>query len=260
MNAHAGIFDYDPAWNESLKGPFLRSFLLHVTVIGGFTAYALLGGIERFGDKDAGGAVVGITAVKSIPLASRGDPNPVAHDTKSIAPPAPVEKPAPKTQPKEDPREAIAIEKSKTRPLPKATERPLKSFSEIAQNQVTSKSAPAASDPLFSVPGSGQIGPSQNSVLGTRFGWYAAQLREIVQQNWSTADVPAAYKTAPQVTVVFELARNGTASKIRLTQRSGVRELDFSVERAIQISMFPPLPREYEKESVEVDFQFQLRR
>jgi protein TonB len=260
MNPYAATFEHDPAWSESLKGPLFRSFMLHLAVIGGFTAYALLGAVEKFGDKDAGGAVVGITAVKSIPLVSRGEPNPVAHDTTSVAPPppAPVQKAAPKAQPEKDPREAIALEKSKR--LPPPTQSTLKSFSEIAKNQVTSKSAPAASDPLFSVTGAGQIGVSQNSVLGSRFGAYAAQLRQIVQQNWNTSDVPAAIKTARQVMVVFTLARNGTASNIRLTQRSGVAELDFSVQRAIQISSFPELPREYEKDSVEVEFQFELRR
>jgi len=261
MTAHVSTFDHDPAWNESLKAPFLRSTLLHVAIIGGFSAYAYwIGGIEVFGDKNAGGSTVGIEVVQSIPLPSRGEANPVANDTKSVAPPPPAPKAAPKAKVEPPPPDAIAIEKSKTTPRP-TPPRTLRSFEDIEKNQVTSKSAPALSNPMFApVAGSGQIGVGANTTLGTRFPAYAAQLRQIVQQNWRTSDVDPSIKTAPRVTVVFELLRNGTVRNIQLRQKSGIATLDFSIQRAIQISSFPPLPQEYERQSIDVEFQFELRR
>jgi len=260
MSAQVATFDHDPGWAESLKTPFVRSMLLHLGIVGAFIAYGLMGGMERFGAQDAGGAVVGVEAVKSIPLPSRGETNPVAHDTPSITPPKPVEKAAPKARPEKPPPDAIAIEKSKAKtPPPPAAER-LKPFDALTDNQLTSKSAPALSNPMFSVAGSGQIGVSQNTTLGTRCPGYAAQIREIVQRNWRTADIPAAIKSAPRVTVEFLLLRDGGTRDIKLTQRSNIAELDFSVQRAIQASTFPSLPRECEKESVDVEFNFELRR
>jgi hypothetical protein len=66
-------------------------------------------GVERWGDpKSLGGGAVGITAVDRIPLPSRqGRVNPVANDTESQVPSAPV-KPQPKQAVREDPK-AIAI-------------------------------------------------------------------------------------------------------------------------------------------------------
>jgi len=259
--SYAATFEHDPAWKESLKGPLVRSTILHLAVIGGFSAYAWwLGGVETLGAKDAGGAAVGIQVVNAIPLVTTGETNPVANDSKAVAPPKPVEKPAPKAQPEKNP-DGIAIEKSKKAPPP-VQQKTLKSFSEIATNQLTSKELPRLSSPMFApVAGSGQIGLKEDSPLGTRFPAYAAHVRQMVQQNWRTTDVPDSIKTAPRVIAVFQLMRDGTARGVRLKQESGVPTLDFSVQRAIQAaSPFQPIPAEFERDSIEVEFTFELRR
>ena len=115
---------------------------------------------------------------------------------------------------------------------------------------------------MFSgVTGSGQIGINANTTLGTRFPAYAGQIRQLVQQNWRTADVDPSIKTAPRVTAVFTLMRDGTTRNIHLTQQSRIPTLDFSVQRAIQAATpFPPIPAEFEKDSIEVEFAFDLKR
>lgn len=262
MSVHTGTFDErGPMWDESLKGPFWRSLTLHAAVIGGFSLYAWwTGATEVFGDPNAGGFAVGIEVVKSIPLPSRGETNPVANDTRSTAPPKAAAKQAPKTAPEPPDPDAIAIGRAKSRPA--AVQRTLRSFDELASNQLTSRSLPALSSPMFSaVPGSGQIGMAGNTTLGTRFPAYAAQIRQRVQQNWRTGDVDPSLKTAPRVTIVFQIMRDGSTRNVRLTQRSGIATLDFSVERAIvSASPFPPLPAEYERDSIDVEFNFELRR
>lgn len=261
MSAYAATFEHDPAWTESLKGSFVRSTLLHIAIVGGFSAYAWwFGGKESLGDPNAGGTAVGIEVVKAIPLVSKGETNPVANDTKSVAPPKQAEKKAPKAQPEKSP-DGIAIEKAKQK-QPPAAQRTLRPFDEVADNQLTSKSLPSLSSPMFAnVAGSGQIGMAGNTTLGTRFPAYAGQIRLLVQQNWRTEDVNASIKTAPRVIVVFQLMRDGTARGVRLTQASGYPDLDFSVRRAIEsASPFPRIPPDFEKDSIEVEFQFELRR
>ena len=258
MSAYVGTFDPRPAWNESLKGPFVRSLMLHLAIAGGASVYAWLSGVIKLGAPDAGGNVVGVEIVNEIPLPSSSQRNPVANDTQSTAPPPPAPKAAPKAAP-ERPEKGIAIEKSKKAPPPAQPK--LKSFTELASNQVTSRTLPKMGDPMFAVKGSGQIGISENTTLGTRLPGYATALRNIVQGKWRTDDVAASIKTAPRVTISFVLMRDGTVKNVRLTRRSGVPALDFSVERAIQLSLpFPRIPPEYEGDSIDVDFSFDLRR
>ncbi len=77
---HADILDQ----RESLRAPFTGALALHAAVVGGLVLSTYIyGHRELFGDKNAGGAAVGIEAVKSIPLQHSGPANPVAHDPES---------------------------------------------------------------------------------------------------------------------------------------------------------------------------------
>lgn len=263
MSAQAQALDPRDAFSESLKGPFVRSLLLHIVVLFGMTGAAwFTEPTERFGSPDAGGTAVGIESVESVPIPSRGRPNPVANDSKSVLPPDPAP-PQPKPQEEKPPEDAVAlnIKQPAPQPQPQAPKQRFKSFKEL-DNQLTSKTAPALSSQMFSQSaGSGQIGTGMNTTLGTRFGAYAQQIRELVSRAWRTNDVDPAIREGPVVIATFELMRDGTARNLRLLQRSGITTLDVSVQRAIQdASPFPPLPVGYEKDSATVEFQFELRR
>ncbi|MGH9646818.1 MAG: hypothetical protein ACRD4E_08390, partial [Bryobacteraceae bacterium] len=76
---HADILDQ----RDSLRAPFTGALALHVGVVGALVVYAYIyGHRELIGDPNAGGAAVGIEAVKAIPLPHNGPENPVAHDSK----------------------------------------------------------------------------------------------------------------------------------------------------------------------------------
>jgi len=258
MTADAGMLDQ----HENVRGAFTRSVVFHLALVGGLTLYAWLNRPgESFGAEDAGGAAVGVTAVDSVPLVSRGPENPVANDTTSEVPQE-VSKPAPKAAPEPEPKDAISLlppeKKSKQALTPKPR---LKSFTEIAQNQLTSKSAQAVSSPLFSPPaGAGQINVGGDTTLGNRFPEYAAQIQEITRRSWRVQDVDRSVTTGPPVTIRFDLLKDGKVSNVQLVRRSGIDSLDLSVRNAVEEAHYPPLPAGFERNSVPVEFTMVLKR
>jgi TonB family protein len=259
--AHIDILDQ----RESLRGPFTGALTLHVAAIVGLAAYTWMAGHrEAFGDPNAGGAAVGIQAVKTIPLPHHGPENPVAHDTPSEVPQEPVKQERAKKEPP-PPKNAVEL-KSKTAKQLRAKVEPqvrhFKSFDELDPNKIKSQEAPAVSNPMFSeMPGSGRIGTGANTSLGTRFGEYSARIQQLVTQHWRTGDVDASIRTGPTVIANFEIERDGKIGPVRIVQGSGISTLDFSVRRAIlEASPFPPLPREFERNSATVEFVFELKR
>jgi TonB family protein len=121
----------------------------------------------------------------------------------------------------------------------------------------------ALSSPMYSeAPGSGQVGTTANTTLGSRFAGYAAQIRTLVAQQWRTSGIDQRLQNPPQVIVTFELMRNGTIRNLRLLQKSGNSALDLSVLRAIEdaAAPFPPIPPGFEKDYAKVEFTFELKR
>ena len=261
--AHADILDQ----RESLRAPFTGALALHAAVIGALVAYAYLyGHRELFGDKNAGGVAVGIEAVKSIPLPHSGPENPVAHDTKSEVEPKPANQERVKKEPP-PPKDAVELKSKTAKQLRAKVEtqpqvRHFKSFDELDPNKLRAQESPAVSSPLYSAaPGAGLIGAGINTTLGTRFGAYAQQIRDLVARKWHPGDVDAKIRTAPQVVATFELMRDGSIGKPDVVQSSGIQALDFSVQRAIlEASPFPPIPSGFEGKSTTVTFTFELKR
>jgi periplasmic protein TonB len=260
---HADILDQ----RESLRGPFTGALALHIAAIGGLAVYTyLLGHREAFGDPNAGGAAVGISVTKSIPLPHTGPQNPVAHDSESQVPQEPAKQEKAKKEPP-PPKNAVEL-KSRTAKQLRAKVQPqpqphhYKSFDELDPNKIKSQQAPAVSSPLFSeMAGAGRVGTGANTTLGSRFGAYSELIQERVTQHWRTGDVDASIRTAPQVVVNFEIQRNGSIGAVRIVQQSGIASLDFSVRRAIlEASPFPPLPQGFERNSATVEFVFELKR
>jgi protein TonB len=260
---HADILDQ----RDSLRAPFTGALALHVAVIGGLAAYMfVLGHRESFGDPNAGGAAVGISVTKAIPLPHTGPENPVAHDTESQVPQEPAKQERVKKEPP-PPKNAVELKSKTAKVRAKVETRPqpqhhFKSFDELDPSKIKSPQAPAVSNPLFSeTPGSGHIGTGANTSLGSRFGAYSALIQQRITEHWRTGDVDASIRTAPQVVVNFEIRRDGTITTPRIVQGSGITALDFSVRRAIlEANPFPPLPKEFERNSAVIEFVFELKR
>ena len=246
---------------EPVSRAFWGALALHVAIFGGLTAFNLVSQRDSFGAPDAGGAAVGVEAVKALPLAHRGPTNPVANDSKSEVPQEP---PAKKEAIKEDtPKDAVRL-KGKTPKKAAATTKPprFRSFDDLQPNQLTSSLPQAVSNQAFSaMPGAGRVGTGANTTLGNRFPAYAAQIQQIIAQKWRTNDVDPTVRTAPPVVATFEIMRNGSVRAVALLDKSGISTLDFSVQRAILDSNpFPPLPPGFDKDSAKVELWFELKR
>jgi TonB family protein len=246
---------------ESVRNPLFGSLALHVGMVALAGLWAVVGnsGTERWGDpKSLGGGAVGITAVDRIPLPSRqGRINPVANDTESQVPSAPVKpQPKPKQAVKEDPN-AIAL-KSRNAKAPGPPTVPQKYTAPAKPNQVYSSTGQAATSPMFSqAPGGGGVGSGSQNPFGNRFGYYEQLIRDKVARNWRSQELG---KTAsPPVVVTFDILRNGSVQNVRVSRPSGNFALDQSAQRAILMSNpFPPLPAQFERDVATIDFTFRL--
>lgn len=213
--------------------------------------------------------------VKNIPIPQKpAPPNPLANESKSSVPQAPPEKPQPKPQAKApDPVKAIEIP-DKVKPAPakakasaepprKAQQKPqqtpaFRMPTEYKPNQVNSRTAPALSNPMFGMQGSGGIDIGPASVLGNRFGAYVSLMRDRIAQNWNKSDVRAG--ASDKVAISFTIARNGGVSNVQVSKPSGNYLLDNSAKRAVVDSNpLPPLPQQFQKNEATVELWFQLK-
>jgi TonB family protein len=256
MTDHMGALDAP----DRVQKYFLIAGGLHLAVVGGmFASKWFAGHTEMMGDPNAGGSSVGIEVASSIPIPHQGKVNPVANDTQSQVPQE--TKPVEKVKQEKVSKDAVAL-KSKTekpKPVQQASARRLKSFDANEDTQIRNQTGRQANSELYSVAGSGQIGTGEHTTLGTRFGAYAKQIRELTAQKWRTNDVST--PRAPVVIATFDLMRDGTAKNVRLLQSSGISALDNSVKRAIfDASPYPPIPPGFDKDHAQVEFSFELKR
>jgi len=261
MTQHADILDS----RESMRGAFFGAMTLHAAIVLAAVIANWTGSHESFGAPDVAGGAVPVQAVNTIPIPHHGEQNPLANDSKSEAPQTPITKPVvhpPKEQPKPD---AVPLKMKTAKPKPpepKAAPQRFRPYKEL-ENQVTTTQAPQVSNPMYSAQqGSGNVGTGAHTTLGTRCAAYATQIQQIVARNWQTGDVDARYQSAPTVIATFDLLRDGSIRKLAILQGSRIQSLDFSVQRAIQDSHFPPIPAcaGFDKDYATVEFWFELKR
>jgi protein TonB len=256
MHQHVDILDQQ----ESLGGPFVQSVLLHAAVAGALIISSISFQHSRqvWGSANtAAGTAVAINSVKTIPLPSRaGKINPVANDTESQVPQAP--KPEPKKQIKAPDEDAIPLKSklAKKQPRPESPQRYRPE--PPAENQVFSRTAPAAVSPMFQKPGSGGVGVGPNSAFGNQFGAYADLVVQRVTEKWQTNGL--AGLRLPMAVITFDILRDGSVKNAQIMQRSGNSTLDYSALRAVMdAGPFPPLPADYSGSSTNVELRFQLQ-
>ncbi len=254
---------------DSLRRPLLLSAVAHAAVFVSFALFTSLGPKGMlWGDPHAvGTGAVGITAVSQIPLPGRsGEQNPLANDTESRVPAPP--KPQPKIVKPPEP-DAIPLRSRKTTPAPERPSRRRETAQQYrAQpdrpNQLYSGAGQRLSSNMYGNPAggtSGAVGVGPRGAFGQRYGWYTALLEQRVGQKWRTDEVDPRLQTAPPVIVTFEIMRDGSVRNVRILQASGNRALDYSAQRAIfEAAPFPPLPQDYDRNSAQIEFWFQLKR
>ncbi len=263
MDGHREILDE----RESLRRPFVESVALHtgtvaLIVLLGYSSFAKR---ESWGSPDSmGGGAVGVTSVKSLPFLDRSGPtNRLAGQSESQVP-EPVTKPQPKPKaaPKE-PEDSIALKSKNVRKNARDTYRnPRANPEPQADNQLTSRIAPAAGSPLFAPsPGAGNVGVGTGAPFGNIFGAYAILVRDRVAQKWRTDQLDPRIRTLPTAIITFEILRNGQVRNISVAQSSGNVVLNYSAQRAVtEAAPFDPLPAAYSGSSATIEFWFTLKR
>jgi TonB family protein len=257
MAPHADILDQP----ESLRNPFLGSLLFHAAVLAACLLVTSVfdRSVMQLGSPNpGGGGTVAITPTATIPLPSRaGRRNPVANDTEYQVPAAPKEN-VPKQKVRAPEPDAIPL-KSRNEPKPVSRETSkYRPDTPVKPNQTTSSTGPALATDMIAKQGAGTIGVDRYSVLGSRFGAYAALLMERVSQKWNTNGLEG---VRPIAIVSVDILRNGSIRNPHLIQTSGNYQLDTTSLRAVtEASPFPPLPQEYEQSVLTVEFKFQIQR
>jgi protein TonB len=264
MVAHPDIFEE----REPLGKWVAASIILHVSVFVALMAHNYIHGPHiQMGDPHGGGfGAVAVNTVDKIQLPAKSGPtNPVANDTNSNIPTPPPSKKAQVRTKAPDP-DAIAIgKKEKQRPVEKSWAAPNKFRDKqtYQSNQIYSDVGQQVNTPMYGRAGAGGVGIGNSSPFGTQFGYYANILQQKVAQAWKTSDVSPQITSAPVVTVMFSIQRDGSVApgSLRITQRSNITPLDYSAQRAVlDAAPFPPLPQGFPRASAEIELKFELRR
>jgi TonB family protein len=247
---------------DPLAIPLFGAILFHALVVASlFVGWFWMNrSQETLGDlHPAGGPAYAVSAVHNIPIPQRDTPpNPVAHDSQSVAPTAPAKQEVEKKLPLPD-KEAFEIPDRRIRPA----ERPMvrQQYQQpVPPNQVYSRAPQAVSSPMYGMQsGSGQVGIGPNSPLGDRLGWYAELIRQRIAQNWQTNGLDARAQNSPAV-VSFIILRDGSVRSPQVVQSSGNPNIDNTALRAVYgASQLPPLPPQITENQITAQFTFTLR-
>jgi outer membrane biosynthesis protein TonB len=114
---------------------------------------------------------------------------------------------------------------------------------------------------IGSGPGGGGFGSELSSQIGLSnfpYTYYLQAIHGKIAGNWYTSQISPGVTGDFHTTVYFKIFRNGTISKLEIRERSGIRSLDLSAQRAIQSSApFPPLPIDYEGDFLGIHLIFE---
>ena len=158
-------------------------------------------------------------------------------------------------------------EKDRTPKTPKKTSikkaPPKSSTSQKAATQSSGSSGTGSGFQVGIGDGSGEgpgFGPGYGSSInltGFNYPWYLQTIMSQTSSNWLTAQIRSGVKENTSVVVRFKIFRDGHLSEPQIAQSSGIRTMDLSAIRAIRNSTFPPLPRDFEGEYIQINLIFQ---
>ena len=173
-------------------------------------------------------------------------------------------------QQKKPPAMTYPVEKPKKDRTPKT---PKKTSIKKAPPQSSTSQKAAAKSSGSSGTGSGfQVGIGDGSGEGPGFGpgygssinltgfnypWYLQTIQSQTSSNWLTAQIRSGAKENVFVKVRFKIFRDGHISEPEIADSSGIRTMDSSAIRAVRNSTFPPLPRDFEGEYIQINLIFQ---
>ena len=248
---------------DPLGGGLAGALTLHVAAAALLLGWAyLFRSGQHWGDRNATDGAIQATMVNAIPLPPRqpmNADNMLATDAPSPAPIAP----APHTV--ETPRaDAIPVPVKPAKPVKTADKatpppplhpQPIK----VDPNKAPTGDAPGVKIAMSSTQtriGTFSAGVT-DSAFGTRFAYYNDQIRQKLQAQWYVGMLDP-HATGRRVYITFQVARDGSPSRIQIEQRSGDPTLDQTALDAVKhIDTFGPLPDGYQGTYVNVEYYFE---
>lgn len=188
-------------------------------------------------------------------------PGPSRPAAKAPSRPAPAE-PAP-------PEEGVRAEPEPPKPTPERVE-PVKKPKKDPEPAAKPPPRPATPPPdAEAAAGSDALGPElagagdatasiESDIGGTRDDWYRSQLVAALYGRWRRPELTGT-REVHEVTVSFDILRDGRVENLRLEQSSGIRTLDRSALRAVSdAAPLPPIPSAWHESRVPAVFVFRL--
>jgi protein TonB len=180
-------------------------------------------------------------------------------------PPAP---PVRAPQPAPDPAEGVRVETKKPPDKPKeledTPEPPPKEEQPAEQPPEPVAAAPAPGEagpgPEVEEMGGPEAGHGVAPLAGgdLQFAWYRASVTAALYSNWQRP-ILSGLREEVQVTVAFDIQRDGSVTRLRVEAGSGVPSLDRSALRSVaDASPLPALPSNWRESTLEALFVFRL--
>jgi TonB family protein len=168
------------------------------------------------------------------------------------APPPPAAPPA-----SAEPPEGVRAAVSEPTPVDKPEKKPEKP--EAAPRPAAGPSGPPQPDELRGgPPGSASASITAMEAGDSELGWYRDSVTAALYGHW-VKPILEGVGEPYEVSVTFDILRDGSLQNLRIEQPSGIPSFDRSALRAVaDASPFPPLPRAWSKPLLSARFLFRL--
>ncbi len=237
--------------------PAAGAVLLHCGIVAAIVLYGIIGGFfhhNLWGGAGPGGAIQVNLVSSALPLPSELPPNKnvLATETPSQAPTPPE----PKAKQAVDETAIPILGKQKKPEKQVAPKTPQKQTQPMENNRAQYGEQASSSMPRQASP-SATSGPAtvNQSDFGSMFGWYVDNINRKMDSNGyrSLADPHTAKGSKAYIS--FKIAKDGSASDVRLDRSSGNASWDTTCVRAAQrVDTFGPLPGAYHGSTLLVSF------
>lgn len=255
-----------PDRRQTLSGTLVFSLALHAALFGAAYGYSTRG--RSFGGRwgrSWEGSATRVNTVASLPGVPL--PAPLLTTSSTLATQNPglyheEPKPKPEPTPKAEQIPKFKEEIKPEKPL-RVNKRIQKETLEAPENAIPfgEGGKPSMSySQIVNSAGEGGLSIGEGN-FSDRYGWYVAAVRNRISSNWLLSTVSPNIITAPRVYMTFDVMRDGTVTRVEITQSSGIPEVDRSALRAVLASNpLGPLPPDYAGSKVSVEFYFDFRR
>ncbi|MFC1668533.1 energy transducer TonB [Chlamydiota bacterium] len=125
-------------------------------------------------------------------------------------------------------------------------EKPPKKEERVFHEPSTKKTAPLSQDPRVTVNDTQFV-----------FSWYLSTIQDKIKNNWDPPSSALVISRAKTVFISFQIARDGTVTRVRVSKSSGNNDLDNSALDAVRKTSLPPLPGGYRNSALSVSVEFE---